>query len=79
MPESETGTVAIKKSHLAYAVAALVVIGLIFAVSQGYITIGAQEKTDIKSSEQASAAIIDVGTDVQNLDRTMADIEGGLR
>lgn len=76
---AEGETIAISKKHLTYAIVGIVALGLIFAVSQGYITIGAQEKTDIKSSEQASAAIIDVGTDVQNLDKAMADIEGGLK
>lgn len=77
---AEEETIAISKKHLIYAIAGIVALGLVFAVSQGYITIGAPTKNaDIKSSEQASAAIVDVGTDVQNLDKTMADIESGLK
>lgn len=75
MPE----TIAINKNYLIYALIGVIAIGLIYAASQGYISAGIAPKADIKNPEQASAAIVDVGSDIQNLDRSMADIEKGLK
>lgn len=76
MPE----TITINRKYLTYALAGIVLLGLVFAVSQGYISIGSPEKeADIKNPEQASAAIVDVGSEVQNLEKSMAEIEQGLK
>ena len=64
---------------MTYALAGIILLGLVLAISQGYITIGAPKENSINSPEQASNAIVDVGSDVQNLDRSMAEIEQGLK
>lgn len=74
-----TETITIDKKYLTYALAGIVLLGLVFAVSQGYITIGAPKENSIKNPEQASNAIVDVGSDIQDLDRSMAEIEQGLK
>ncbi len=64
---------------MTYALTGIILLGLVLAISQGYITIGAPKEASIKSPEQVSNAIVDVGSDVQNLDRSMAEIEQGLK
>ncbi len=72
-------TITIDKKYLTYALVGIVLLGFVFAVSQGYITIGTPNQASIKNPEQVSNAIVDVGSDIQNLDKSMAEIESGLK